>query len=150
AICPRCGAPLSGTTGHEALAQAIAEQRRSRSAPQSELPIAPRSSELRRSLTREERHRQALNVIEFFKQSGSPFILYLRDFLGGARQGVVKSHYYTPERQFTIDNRLLRQVSARLGVIFVQSAAEEALWAEHGGTDLGPVGPSLSLSDDNW
>jgi hypothetical protein len=89
-------------------------------------------------------------VISRREHDGRPFILYLRDFLGGSREGVVKSHYYTQDNKFTIDNKLIEQVSPEIGVVFVQSEAEEELWATQDGHGLGPSGPSLRLPDTSW
>jgi len=100
-----------------------------------------------RVFTREERHRQALDVIERREKHGRPFILYLRDFQAGARSIHAQHH----EKQvFTIDNRLLDQVQPKLDVVFIQSEAEELAWRDRPQHELAPKGPSLQLTHDTW
>ncbi len=97
--------------------------------------------------SRNERHAEALEIIRLQEEEGRPFILYLRDFRGGER--VVREQHHE-RHPFTIDNKLLEQVSPDIGVVFIQSEAEEKYWEQLPSSGLGPQGPSLQLPNDKW
>jgi len=96
---------------------------------------------------RNERHTQALDIVRQQEEDGRPFILYLRDFRGGER--VVREQHHE-RHPFTIDNKLLEQVSPDIGVVFIQSEAEEKHWEQRPSNELGPQGPGLQLPNDGW
>jgi|GEM_PF-6356585 len=108
---------------------------------------SPRAGSASPLPTRQQRHAEALEVVRSCEQDGRPLVLYLRDFKGGAR--TVHSQYYE-QQPFTIDNKLLEQVYPELGVVFVQSEAEERHWEARPDRELGPRGPSLMLADSQW
>src|SRR5262245_38742313 len=97
--------------------------------------------------TRQQRHEQALRIIGRARNEGSPFILYLRDFRAGER---LIHPEFRGQKEFAIDNELVEQVSPEVGVVFVQSEAEECFWADRASHPMAPQGPSLQLPDDAW
>src|SRR5690349_21240589 len=97
--------------------------------------------------TRRQRQEQALRIIDRARSEGSPFILYLRDFRAGER---MVHPEFRGQKEFTIDNELVEQVSPEVGVVFVQSEAEERYWADRANHPMAPYGPSLQLDDDAW
>jgi hypothetical protein len=150
ALCPTCSRPLSGADGSRAISQAIESARAAQAGAPSSRANASEPAGVLGLTNREARHRSAVEIINRRKKYGSPFVLYLRDFLRGSREGVVKSHYFTPSSRFTIENTLIRRMAPQVGVVFVQSEAEEVSWSDRSDGELGPVGPSLRLPEDAW
>jgi hypothetical protein len=99
------------------------------------------------SAARDLRHQAALDVIRRRETDGVPFILYLRDFMRGER---TLHRQYRQSDPFTIDNNLMAQVSPHIGIVFIQSEAEEKAWADRPDHEHAPKGPSLRLTGETW